>query len=116
VSDELEPRSADLDQGYHLLGDDEPEFIMVGIRRPGGITLFVSKDVVEAKFLPRVVGHDAVEVKKGMRPAILPRVEIVVGAKMTSFEQVLGDNYLEALKSLAGWWEQRGDPRALPPA
>lgn len=100
-----------------LLGGDEPEFIMVGIRRPGGgITLFVSQAVTEAKFARRIAGHDAIRVMPGMRPAMVPREEIIVGAKMTSFEQVLADNYLDALKSLARYWEERRDPRALPPA
>lgn len=113
MSDELEQRPLDLDA---LQGADEPEFIMVGIRRPGGITLFVSQAVTEAKFARRQAGFDAIPVREGMRPAMVPREEIIVGAKMTSFEQVLGDNYLDALKSLARYWEEKRDPRALPPA
>lgn len=108
---ELEPGGQEV---VPLVPDDEPEFIMVGVRRPGGVILFVSRDVTETRFARRTVGHDVVEVPGARRPAFIPRVEIVVGAKMTSFEQVLGDSYLDALKTLARWWEQEKDPRALP--
>jgi hypothetical protein len=115
MSDELARREY-TEVSPEIIPDDEPEFIMVGVRRPGGIILFVSRDVTETKFARRNAGYDAVEVMKGMRPAMVPRTEIIVGAKMTSFEQILGDNYLDALKSLARYWEERKDPRALPPA
>lgn len=89
------------------LGEDEPEFIIVGIRRPGGVVLFTSSTITNAKFARRVDGFDQVKVPGAHRDAMVPRVRAIVGVEMSNFEQVLGEDYRSALASLLAEWERR---------
>lgn len=83
--------------------DEAPEFVIVGIRRAGGgVTLFVSNQVTDARFARQVKGYDQVKVPGASRPAMLPRVHAIVGVEMTSFEQILADDFRSALSSLVG--------------
>ncbi len=46
--------------------------------------------------------------------ARVPRVSAIVGVEMTSFEQVLADDYPGALRSLLREWERK-QQASLPP-
>jgi hypothetical protein len=90
-------------------GLEPPEFVVVGVRRPGGVVLFVSNQVIDAKFARQVKGFDAVPIGPGKNAPVakVPRIHAIVGVEMTSFEQVLADDYPGALRSLLAEWERR---------
>lgn len=97
----------DLDRGMEL-GSQDPEFIIVGIRRPGGVQLFVSSAVTNAKFARQVKGYDHIPISPGGPVAHVPRINVIVGVEMTSFEQVLADDYMAALYTITRSWERAG--------
>lgn len=89
---------------------EDPEFIIVGTRRPGGgVILFVSDQVINAKFARRIDGYDDVPVGPGEHAPVahVPRIHAIVGVELTSFEQVLADSYLGALQSVVEEQQRR---------
>ena len=63
--------------------------------------------MTEARFARRMDGFDRVPIRPGGPVARVPRITAIVGAKMTSFEQIVGDDYREALASLISEWDRR---------
>jgi len=88
-------------------GDEVPQFILVGVEQRGQAVLFASTSVTEAKFARRMDGFDRVPIRPGGPVARVPRITAIVGAKMTSFEQIVGDDYREALTSLVREWDRK---------
>lgn len=89
----------------------DPEFIVVGTRRPGGgVILFVSKDLIETKFARRIAGYDDVPIGPGEHAPVahVPRIHAIVGVEMTQFQQVLADSYQAGLQSLLELWQRGG--------
>jgi hypothetical protein len=97
-------------------GDEEVQFILVGVEQAGRALLFASTSVTETKFARWTDGFDRVQIRPGGPVARVPRMFAIVGAKMTSFEQIVGDDYREALASLVREWDrkQRRSSRACP--
>lgn len=110
-------------QDEELQLDADPEFIMVGVRQHGSHIVFASSSVKATKFGRRVSGVDRVEVRPGVF-ARIPRISILVGAELYSFDQILGDDYRQALRTLLSEWDRKAraasqplseQMRALPP-
>lgn len=74
---------------------DVPEFIIVGLE---GRRLFYSASVTTSRFLRRMTGVNRVPIAGRM--ARLPQYAIMVGVEMRDFEQIIGDNYQDALRTL----------------
>jgi hypothetical protein len=86
---------------------EDVQFVLVGVRQQGRAILFASSSVTEAKFARQVDGFDRVEIRPGGPVARVPRMTAIVGAKMTSFEQIVGADYREALASMLAEWQRR---------
>lgn len=100
--------------------EGSPQFILIGTEQQGRAVLFASTDVVTTRFARKQTGVDRVQV--GQLMARLPRMSILVGAELRSFEQHIGSDYYQALATLLADWErkknvrQRAESRAqLPP-
>jgi hypothetical protein len=93
-------------------GLEPPEFVVVGIRRPGGVVLFVSNAVTDARFVRQLKGYDEVPLGPRGPVAKVPRIHAIVGVEMTSFEQMLADDYPSALRSLLHEWERKQKAQA----
>jgi hypothetical protein len=83
------------------------QFVLVGVRQAGRAILFASSSVTEAKFARQADGFDRVQIRPGGPVARVPRLTAIVGAKMTSFEQIVGEDYREALASLLDDWRRK---------
>lgn len=93
-------------------GLEPPEFVVVGLRRPGGVVLFVSNAVTDARFVRQLKGYDKAPLGPDGLVANVPRIHAIVGVEMTSFEQVLADDYPDALRSLLHEWERKQKAQA----
>lgn len=111
-----EVREAALEYARGLMIGREPEplpegedvqFMLVGVEQGGRSILFFSSAVTEAKFARGVEGFDRVPIRPGGPVARVPRMTAVVGAKMTSFEQIVGADYRDALQTLLSEWNRR---------
>lgn len=99
--------------------DSEPQFVIVGVQRPGGIILFASMDVTDTKFARRAEGFDRIPITDNPHGPVarVPRTTAVVAVKMNSFEQILGEDYPSALRTLLEHWRRKTEARdrvALP--
>jgi hypothetical protein len=85
------------------------QFILVGVRQAGRAIVFASSAVTEAKFARQMDGFDRVPIRPGPNAPVarVPRITAIVGAKMTSFEQIAGADYREALASLISEWDRK---------
>lgn len=94
---------------------DDVEFVVVGVRRAGGVSLFASTEVSNSRFVRETDGWDSVPLTANPKgpAAKIPRVAYLVGLKMTTFDQILGDTYLEALRTLLEEWARKGDMSPL---
>lgn len=86
---------------------EDVQFILVGVRQAGRALLFASSSVTETRFARQADGFDRVAIRPGGPYARVPRVVAIVGAKMTSFEQIVGDDYRDALASLIAEWDRK---------
>lgn len=86
---------------------EDVQFVLVGVQQGGRSILFASTAVTEARFARQMDGFDRVPIRPGGPVARVSRVTAIVGAKMTSFEQIVGDDYREALATLLGEWERK---------
>jgi hypothetical protein len=87
-------------------GGEDVQFIIIGIQQDGRNLVFASSAVTEAKFARYADGFDHVEIRRGGPVARVPREVIVVGAKLSRFEQVIGESYGLALTELLGRWRR----------
>lgn len=87
------------------------KFILVGVQQHGRAILFASSDVAEAKFARQYGGIDRVEICPGGPVARIPRMVAIVGAKIGVFEQYIGDDYRDALRTMLGEWERKAAAR-----
>jgi hypothetical protein len=97
-------------------GDEDVQFVLVGVRQAGRAILFASSSVTEAKFARKMDGFDRVPIRPGGPVARIPRWSILVGARMTGFEQIVADNFDSALATLVGERQRkaRASRRELP--
>jgi hypothetical protein len=88
---------------------EDVKFILVGVQQAGRAILFASSQVTETRFARQVDGVDRVPICPGENApcARIPRLTAIVGAKMTSFEQHIGDDYASALATMLSEWERR---------
>lgn len=95
-------------QEHHL--DAEPQFILIGVQQHGRSLLFASTQVKTTKFARRVTGIDQVGAAR------IPRMSILVGAELGSFEQYIGDDYRQLLQTLLSEWDRKvmAQQRQLP--
>jgi hypothetical protein len=101
-------------QAEPLPEGEDVQFVLVGVRQAGRALLFASSAVTETRFARQVDGFDRVPIRPGGTVARIPRITAIVGAKMTSFEQIVGDDYREALATLLAEWDRKRR-RALGP-
>ncbi len=94
-------------QAEPLPGGEDVQFILVGVQQAGRAILFASSSVTEAKFARQMDGFDRVPIRPGGPVARVPRITAIVGAKMTSFDQIVGADYREALASLIREWDRK---------
>lgn len=124
LPEELREAALEYARGLELaVGQSDPppdsedvQFVLVGVEQAGRAVLFASTSVTEAKFARRMDGVDRVEIRPGGPVARIPRMSILVGARMTSFEQYVGDDYASALATLQAEWQrkQRRSSRVCP--
>ncbi len=112
--EEIRQAALEYARGLCLAAQDEPlpdgeeaQFILVGVQQGGRAILFASSSVTEAKFARRMDGFDRVPIRPGGPDARIPRFSIAVGARMTEFEQIVGDDYASALATLLSEWRRR---------
>jgi hypothetical protein len=86
--------------------EGDPEFIIVGVRQHGSHILFASTAIKATKFARHVSGVDRVEIRPGVF-ARIPRISVLVGAELHSFEQYVGAGYREVLRTLLGEWDRK---------
>lgn len=90
-----------------LPDEGDVKFILVGVQQHGRAILFASSDVTEAKFARQFGGIDRVEIRPGGPVARIPRMTVIVGAKMDGFEQYIGDDYRDAVRTMLTEWERK---------
>jgi hypothetical protein len=95
------------DEAEPLPDGDDVQFVLVGVQQAGRAILFASSAVTEANFARQTDGFDRVPICPGGPVARVPRISAIVGAKMTSFEQIVGDDYRDALASLIREWDRK---------
>lgn len=97
-----------------------PDFVMVGMSRPGGgVILFASLTLTEAE-LKHEVGkarHVPITPNPDGPFARIPDRRITVRAEMQDFTQIVADTYPAAMQTLQEQWSRRqpGPGNALPP-
>jgi hypothetical protein len=98
--------------------EDRVQFVLVGVEQGGRAILFASSAVTEAKFARRQEGFDRIPITANPEGPVarVPRTGIYVAAKMTSFEQIIGDDYRDALRTMLAEWKRRAEAAERPPA
>jgi hypothetical protein len=94
-------------QDEPLPDGEDVQFVLVGVHQHGRAVLFASSAVTETRFARQLDGFDRVEIRPGGPVARVPRFTAIVGAKMTSFDQIVGADYREALASLIREWDRK---------
>jgi hypothetical protein len=92
-----------------LPDEGDVKFILVGVQQHGRAILFASSQVTETRFARQVDGVDRVPITADPKGpcARVPRLTAIVGAKMAGFEQYIGDDYRDALRTMLTEWERK---------